>query len=249
MKFTMFFDLGIAKLQAMKACKPSPSLGKKILIIAMIVLVVGIYLSVYSNPGLLSNIDWQFIAVVMLIGVPLTTFMNALEFMLSARMVNVKFPVLRALKISIIGSAANMLPLPGATIVRVAALKTAGVTLGKGSGVTILVGLIWVGVAFCYASLMLLEFKGGVIVWILCLVGVFLILFCGFVTYFSRLGVVNYLFLIILKLAMELVSAGLAPLVGIAVSAGFLSATLNRIAGLVVLLPISGLVLWLGKKK
>lgn len=54
---------------------------------------------------------------------------NAVEFGILARLGRVQIPIAKALEITVLGSAANMLPLPGSTLVRVVALKAAGSTL------------------------------------------------------------------------------------------------------------------------
>ncbi|WP_440877756.1 lysylphosphatidylglycerol synthase domain-containing protein [Vibrio natriegens] len=286
----------MAKLQAIREYKLSPSSEKKVLTVSMLALVVGVYLSLNDNPYIQTQTDWQAIAVVMLIGVPVTTLINALEFIISARMVGVNFPTLRAMKVSIVGSAANMLPLPGATMVRILALKASGVTFRKGTSITLLLALTWIGMSFFYTGVMLQQFDAKIMAWGLGTTGVCVLLTTAWMTHYIGSRITDYLRIVVLKLAMvlvdavriyfcfqaldldvlffqasafvvssvlgsaisivpaglgvrELVSAGLAPLVGIAASAGFLSATLNRIASLVALLPIASLLIWLDKEK
>ncbi len=286
----------MVRLQAIREYKLSPRSEKKILIVSMLVLVVGIYLSLNDNPNIQTQIDWRAIAVVMLICVPVTALINALEFIVSARMVGVYFPVFRAMKVTVIGSSANMLPLPGATMVRILALKTSGVSFRKGTGITLLLALIWSGMSFFYAGVMLQQFDTGMMAWGLGGTGAGMLLASAWMTRYNGARITDYLRLVALKLAMvlvdavriyfcfqaleldvrffqastfvvssvlgsavsivpaglgvrELVSAGLAPIVGIAASAGFLSATLNRVTGLAALLPVAGLLVWLDKEK
>ena len=256
-------------LQAIRGYRPSPAAEKRILLVSMLVLVLGIYLSLRDYPGILTHIDWQAIALVMLIGVPFTALVNALEFLVSARMVGATFPILRAMKVTVVGSAANMLPLPGSTMVRILALKASGVNFAKGTSITLLLALVWNGMALFYAGLMLLQFDAGVVAWGLGVTGAGVLLASAWATRHSGAGMSDFLRIVVLKFAMvlidavriylcflalrldvsfaqastfvvssvfgsavsivpaglgvrELASAAMAPLVGVAVAAGFL---------------------------
>jgi uncharacterized membrane protein YbhN (UPF0104 family) len=283
-------------LQTIRSYKPSPKVEKTILLVAMLVLVAGVALSLRDNPGILSQIDWQALAIVVVIGVPITAVVNAMEFVVSAHMVGVNFPLLRSMKVTIIGSAANMLPLPGATLVRIAALKVSGVGFKKSAAVTLFVAMVWIGSSFFYSGVMLAQFEAGPLAWGMGLAGFALLILSAWVTKRSDAHVADYGKIVVLKFAMvlidagriylcflalgfdvaftqasafvvssvlgsavsvvpaglgvrEVVSAGLAPIVAVAVSAGFLSATLNRIAGLAALLPIAGVLFLLDRNQ
>jgi uncharacterized membrane protein YbhN (UPF0104 family) len=252
--------------------------------------------SLRDNPDILTQIDWQALAIVVLIGVPVTAVVNASEFVVSARMVGVNFPLLRSMNVTIIGSAANMLPLPGATMVRIAALKVSGVGFKKSAAVTLFVALVWIGSSFFYAGVMLAQFEAGLLAWGMGLAGFAVLVLSAWATQRSNAHIADYGKIVVLKFAMvlidagriyfcflalgldvafaqasafvvssvlgsavsivpaglgvrEVVSAGLAPIVGVAISAGFLSATLNRIAGLSALLPIAGVLMLLDRNQ
>jgi hypothetical protein len=197
--------------------------------------------------------------------------------------------MLKALEITLLGSAANLLPLPGSTMVRVAALKAAGAPLLKGTSSTIVVGVIWISVAFGYSGTWMLVTASGLIAYLFLAIGALVLLGCliwwrlldgG---YFLLLWVlVTRLMLVIvdsarlflcfaalgvdasfaqasglavagvLGSAVSIVPAGLgvregvaaaiSPIVGLAASFGFLSAFLNRLAGLVVIAPLAAML-------
>ncbi len=126
-----------------------------VLIVAAIGFVLGIYLSYRAQPDLLSNPNWGPLIAVAVIGVPVTVALNMLEFQASAKLVGLRFSLVQAAEITIIGSVANMLPIPGGTMVRVAALKAAGTTVKRGTAVTLLVSGLWIGIAFLYSGLWL----------------------------------------------------------------------------------------------
>ena len=56
-------------------------------------------------------------------------------------------PMLEILQVTILGSAANLLPVPGAVVVRLANLRKAGVRVTRGLNLTAIIGLTWVGAA------------------------------------------------------------------------------------------------------
>lgn len=130
------------------------------LIAAAAAFLVGLVLSIQAQPQVLSQLQWFPILLIALIIVPATLTLNAMEFALSARMIGHSIRFGPALETTIVGTAANLLPLPGSTIVRVAALKAAGATLTRGFSTTALTAVIWIGVAFGYAGLWSLQIGG-----------------------------------------------------------------------------------------
>lgn len=126
-----------------------------ILVLAAFGFVLGIYLSWRAQPDLLDKLALGPLLYVIGIGIPLTVLLNILEFQTSARLVYQHFSLGRSAEITIIGSVANMLPIPGGTMVRVAALKAGGASLGRGTSVTLLVSGLWIGISFLYSGLWL----------------------------------------------------------------------------------------------
>jgi len=260
-----------------------------ILISAVVVLLAGVVLSVRANPELLQNVDGSMVWAILIVGVPVTIALNALEFVFMGRLAERSIAFGKALEVTVIGSAANMLPLPGSTIVRVAGLKFAGVGFKLGAAITLLVSVVWIGVAFLYAGSMLAAFSEPALGWGLVVTGAAALVAVSVVLlqfeiraswYFALLATKFVLVLIdavriywcflalgvalsfwqasvfvissVLGSAVsivpaglgvrELLSSGIAPIVGISAAAGFLTATLNRVLGLVVLLPLAGLL-------
>ena len=266
----------------------NPLWRRNILIIAAVGFVVGIVLSLRAQPDILSNLKWMPLVLLALVCIPVTLLLNTLEFGMSARLIGHKFPFWKSAETTIIGSVANMLPIPGGTIVRVAALKAAGASFKRGTSVTLLVALIWIGVAFSYAGVWLLVLRGAAqieglgliflligiaalgasVFWcvklqkdwwqttilVLIKVGLVLIdttriLLClwafGFDAGFGQASVLAASS--VLGAAVSIVPAGLGvregvasllgPVVGVAASSAYLSASLNRIIGLAVMAP------------
>jgi hypothetical protein len=84
-------------------------------------------------------------------------FIRGGEFTLSARMMGRSVPLGTATRIAVLSSAANVLPLPGATLVKVQSLKRMGIRYGPGMSVTLAISLVWVAVSALLASVLLLS--------------------------------------------------------------------------------------------
>jgi uncharacterized membrane protein YbhN (UPF0104 family) len=61
--------------------------------------------------------------------------------------------MLEILQITVLGSAANLLPMPGAVMVRLANLRKAGVRVTRGLNLTAIIGLAWLGTASVFGGL------------------------------------------------------------------------------------------------
>lgn len=138
-------------MKGIGALRGRPALGlaarRALLLGAVAFLVAGVALALRSQPGVLRDLSWPPAAVVLLVGFPATVLLNAAGFALSGRIVGRRIALLQAVEISVIGSAANLLPLPGAAVTRIAALRGLDVSLREGTSATFLIALIWMGAA------------------------------------------------------------------------------------------------------
>ncbi len=119
---------------------------------ALVILSGGLFIALRALPDGLQIEDWKYLLFIFFLAAPLTVLMNTLETELSARILGVSFGWRRALRISILSSAANVLPLPGGPIVRAAALNDLGVNLTKSGGVVVAVAALSLGIVFAYAG-------------------------------------------------------------------------------------------------
>lgn len=95
------------------------------------VIFVGGSVAAYSSlPPEASDPEWLLLGVVALVMVPLSMTANALEHREIARLAGVDIGIGRAMRTTVIGTAANLAPMPGAAIVRVLDLKRRGVPNG-----------------------------------------------------------------------------------------------------------------------
>jgi hypothetical protein len=102
---------------------------------------------------------WPF-AVLALVVVPLANVANALEFGVATRIGGQRVTGREALEVSVLSSAANLLPLPGAALVRVRAMRRGGSTYRRALWVTVLVGGAWLATSLVAAG-GLLVVRGG----------------------------------------------------------------------------------------
>jgi uncharacterized membrane protein YbhN (UPF0104 family) len=118
-----------------------------LLIVAFGAFVVFTVLAVRSLPHIDKPVRWELIFVAGLVCVPVIVALNALEFRLMAHFAQHHPPMLEIVQITVLGSAANLLPMPGAVMVRLANLRKAGVRVTRGLNLTAIIGLAWLGTA------------------------------------------------------------------------------------------------------
>ncbi|WP_299949850.1 lysylphosphatidylglycerol synthase domain-containing protein [uncultured Ruegeria sp.] len=276
-----------------------PLWQRGLLIIAALGFALGVYLSIRARPELISDLNFGPLFILAAVCVPFTVLLNTEEFRLSGLLVGHHFPRISALEITIVASVANMLPIPGGTMVRIGALKTKGANLKDGTAATLLISFLWIGAAFLYSGAWLLvlggkETGGPKLGPVFCLFGAVLLVIVAALgaRMFKQRGTVARLILIKIGLVLtdaariylcflvlgvdatfgqasvltvssvvgasvSIVPAGLgiregtaallAPLIALGAATGYLSTSLNRVVGLMVLAPVA-LALSLRKK-
>ncbi len=122
------------------------------LAISIMMFVAGLIWSLQAFAGSAHTLLVWPLAILLFVFVPLTTVLNATEFKLMSRMAGAGVDWAQSFETTIYASAANMLPLPGGVIARVAALKAHGATVRFGSMIVVLFAAIWGGIAFCYTG-------------------------------------------------------------------------------------------------
>lgn len=132
-----------------------PLWRRAVLILAAFGFGLGIFLSYRAQPDAFTDLNFGPLIVLALFTIPATVLLNALEFRGSAQLIGHDIGLAQAAEITIVGSVANMLPIPGGTMVRIAALKAAGASLKRGTAATLLVSLLWISVSFIYSGVWL----------------------------------------------------------------------------------------------
>lgn len=128
---------------------PSPNVRRMILAVAAVVFLGATALAVARLPPFDLALRWLIVAAVLALGIPV---LNALEYMLMGRWVEVDVGLRNALSVTVVASAANLAPLPGAALVRAKALLGRGTDAAETGRVLASLGVGWVGVAVFVAG-------------------------------------------------------------------------------------------------
>lgn len=126
------------------------------LFVAVVLFVGGLILGVVNLPEVENEPRWELLAIVGVIGVPLTLVLNAAEYQVTAAIAAFKVPIGTAFRVGVLATAANMLPIPGAVLVRAHAIRKLGGSYGSIARSTGIVGVCFVGVTCALASGVLL---------------------------------------------------------------------------------------------
>lgn len=124
----------------------SPRAQRHLLLVAALAFVVMTALAVRSLPPLDLGRRWPLLVVLGVVGVPLSMLANAVEYVISGRLVGSRVRLGEALRVTVLAMAANLLPLPGSMVVRTSALHGLGSGARRAVTATTVVALVWVGV-------------------------------------------------------------------------------------------------------
>ena len=118
-----------------------------------------------------NDVRWQPLLIAGLVGVPLTLLANTLEYVVSARVLRHRVPLLPAARLTALSTAANLLPIPGAFLVRIQGLRSLGSGYGKAFGSTAVVGVVWIAVSALVAGALLALSNDWIAAAVLCAAG------------------------------------------------------------------------------
>lgn len=111
----------------------------------------GIILSLRAQPDLLSSANSCFLVFLIPLNL-LSILLGAFETRQIARTLGTRISIVEGGRLTVLGSVANMLPVPGAMIVRVAGFRAAGIPLRAATEATVLAGIIWLGLSLVAAG-------------------------------------------------------------------------------------------------
>jgi hypothetical protein len=119
---------------------------RRLLLVAAVLFVVASAVGVANLPPVETEVRWPVLLLLPLVGVPATVATNAWEYRVTAGLLGHRIPAADAARVSVLSTAANLLPIPGAVLVRSRALRQRGTGLGAALSVTTAIGIAWVGV-------------------------------------------------------------------------------------------------------
>ena len=210
------------------AAKNKPSIRVGGFLLALALFAAGLIWALRQNPTLFQEIHWTPFLLLIIIGVPLTFVLNAFDIMLTARLAGSKLGLATAFKVGVLSRAANMLPLPGGPVIRIAALKDAGAGLKQSTSATALAAAIWLGVSFLFAGLCLIAFS-GLIAALLIVLGASALIGSCFYGYVLHKNTQSIAWLVGLKVLVVLVGA-----LRLTLCLWALTGTVNFIYGLIL---------------
>jgi len=114
---------------------------------------VGVAVAGFSAlPDVRGALRWPLLVLAAVVGVPVTLALNGIEYRLSGVMLGHAVPLWPAMRIAVLSSAANLLPVPGAVIVRTQALRRLGSSLGRATASALAIGGLWAGTTVALAG-------------------------------------------------------------------------------------------------
>lgn len=122
--------------------------------LAVVVFVLAFVISLRAVPQVAVQLPWILFALAIS---PVILLLNGLEYCVAGRIIGQRIKLPEALRVSVLSSAANLLPLPGAVLVRSHALKRRGVKYRSGFAATVSIGLAWLTMSLFLAALMLAK--------------------------------------------------------------------------------------------
>ena len=121
---------------------------------ALVVFLGVLAVAVRAVPDTDVDVRWPLLAAAALVGVPLTIALNGAEYAATGAVVGQPVAWLPALRVSVLSSAANLLPVPGAVLVRARALNQLGTPYRRAFVATAVVGIAWVGTTAVVAGVL-----------------------------------------------------------------------------------------------
>ena len=142
---------------------PSPRTRRVLLVVGLVAFVVMLVVSVRALEVGLDEVAWGPLLVAGLVLTPLTIVGNAAELrVMAAGTAHRPLPWTEAVRVVVLATAANLLPIPGAALVRIQALRTRGASGTAATGINVAGAGAWLGSGLLIAGLALLPVRGGV---------------------------------------------------------------------------------------
>jgi uncharacterized membrane protein YbhN (UPF0104 family) len=134
----------------------SPATERVVLAGAVVLFVGATVLAARDLPNVHAHRNLALLIVLALVGVPASVLVNAAEYVAAGRSLGHRLGTLHAARVSTVATAANLLPIPGAVVVRARALRVLGTQYRRSLAVLGSIGVIWLGTTGVLSGVVLL---------------------------------------------------------------------------------------------
>ena len=149
------------RLDRVRAGVSRPGARTSFLMLAGVGLVAGAWLAWSARPDVPADRRPWALALAVGLAVPVHVALNGAELLVMARIGRTRMALGEAARVTVLSSAANMLPVPGAVLVRTRALQRLGSSGRHALSVAVVVGLGWVATACLLAGVLLAVTEPG----------------------------------------------------------------------------------------
>jgi uncharacterized membrane protein YbhN (UPF0104 family) len=119
--------------------------GPWVLVIALVIFIGSGVFAVRALPSIEGTPRWWMLVIAGVVGVPALAMISALEYRIMGLIVGHRVRGWDAMRVTILASAANLLPIPGAAVVRMEGLRRGGARVSHAFSATVVIGLAWLG--------------------------------------------------------------------------------------------------------
>ncbi len=148
-----------ALLDRASATTETPRGRRLSLVGSAVVFVVAMVLAVRGLPEGDRDLVWWAILVTGLVGIPGLILLSGVEYTASAAVLGHRVRLRDSLAIALYARAANLLPIPGAALVRMQALKRAGSSYKRAASATMATALFWLSGALLVGGVVLVAYR------------------------------------------------------------------------------------------
>jgi hypothetical protein len=128
---------------------------------ALLLFAIGLYFSARAIPDILHRVEVLPFVGLVILGAPVSIVLSAIEMHAVSRIAGGPMSWRTCFEVTVYSSAANMLPLPGGAMAKLAAMKSHGVNYRTGSAMVVLSFAVWGSLAFLYSSTALVLLHKG----------------------------------------------------------------------------------------
>jgi hypothetical protein len=118
--------------------------------------VAGLVWAAQNAPELASTVSFAPLLLLLLLSAPAGTILNAIELHSLSRIAGGAMTWRTAVELTLYTSAANMLPIPGGAVTKIAGMRSHGIGYGAASAMVLLSFGVWGALAFLYSGTALL---------------------------------------------------------------------------------------------